>query len=70
MSAEQRCELENHMCRAFDTLIAMPEYGGKCVPLAIPAPRNCSWGPRNIYYCKSLWLMFPGKHQPVCHGPR
>jgi hypothetical protein len=24
-------------------------------------PRNCSWGPRNIYYCKSLWnIYFPG----------
>ena len=23
------------------------EYG---FPLAIPTPRNCCWGPRNIYY--------------------
>jgi hypothetical protein len=23
-------------------------------------PRNCSWGPRNICYCKSLWKIFLG----------
>jgi hypothetical protein len=23
--------------------------------LAVATPRNCSWGPRNILYCKSLW---------------
>jgi hypothetical protein len=29
-------------------------------PLAIPTPRNCSGGPRNIYKYKSLWKVFPG----------
>jgi ABC-type uncharacterized transport system fused permease/ATPase subunit len=24
--------------------------------LAIRTPRNCSWGPRNIYYCEPLWI--------------
>jgi hypothetical protein len=28
--------------------------------LAIRAPRNCSWGPRNIYECKSLWKISLG----------
>jgi hypothetical protein len=23
--------------------------------LAIRTPRNCSWGPKSIYYCKVLW---------------
>ena len=29
-------------------------------PLAIPIPRNCSWGRRNIHCYKSLRKLFPG----------
>ena len=29
-------------------------------PPAISTPRNCYWGPRNIYCCKSLWIIFCG----------
>jgi energy-coupling factor transporter ATP-binding protein EcfA2 len=29
--------------------------------------RTCSWGPRNVYYCESLWKIF--LDGPVCMGP-
>jgi hypothetical protein len=32
----------------------------RCPPLAIPTPRNCSWGPRNSHSCQSLRKIFPG----------
>jgi hypothetical protein len=38
---------------------------GPRAPLTIRTPRSRSWGPRNIYCCKSPWKIF--LRQKICH---
>jgi hypothetical protein len=50
--------LAAHVAKHSAELAQGGDYMGARPPLTMATPRNCSWGARNMFYCKSLWEIF------------